>query len=435
MRQILTMLMVVITTFIVVQPVEAHPTGIPIVDLGIKLDETSLVYSANVPALVIDPLVGEQVSAGSALPCSRGEIQEFFAQTCPVKIDGIEVRPVLVSIEFESPELPTQDGGPYDEATPERGVPGPMAWWVNARIALAYSTKGDPRQVSMVWNVFTGEAVEQSDFVLPMNDVYGEFQGANPDEVLAVADLFGKKTILKFTPDEPGYTWHADGLASRAGAMADVPIASRGTITLPLIPIVAGLLLMLLLLATRAERARHSLAAVAAAIILLAGVAGQNVGRVTVSKVWRGIEIPDEARALELFAALHKNVYRAFDYETEDGIYDALAHSVSGDLLDEIYNDVYQGLVMRDQGGAVSKIERVVILRSEKEDAAEVNRREPQFNVSCDWRVLGLVEHWGHAHRRVNEYSAIYTLTPVGDEWKISAVEMRDQKRVTGKSK
>jgi hypothetical protein len=52
--------------------------------------------------------------------------------------------------------------------------------------------------------------------------------------------------------------------------------------------------------------------------------------------------------------------------------------------------------------------------------------------MSCNWRVLGLVEHWGHVHRRINEYSAIYTLTPFGNQWKISGVEMTDQKRITG---
>ncbi|MBD3320640.1 MAG: hypothetical protein GF350_06055, partial [Chitinivibrionales bacterium] len=48
---------------------------------------------------------------------------------------------------------------------------------------------------------------------------------------------------------------------------------------------------------------------------------------------------PGEARAL--FASLHRNIYRAFDYSTESEIYDALSKSVDGDLLTGIYTEVY----------------------------------------------------------------------------------------------
>ncbi len=130
---------------------------------------------------------------------------------------------------------------------------------------------------------------------------------------------------------------------------------------------------------------------------------------------------------------MHRNVYRAFDYETEDSIYDALAQSVSGAFLDEIYNDVYQGLILSEEGGAICKIERVEILESRMQESTSARSADLQFRMSCSWRVLGLVEHWGDAHRRINEYSAIYTLTPLGDQWKISGVDITDQQRVTGK--
>ncbi|MDP6629483.1 MAG: hypothetical protein QGH29_00695, partial [Kiritimatiellia bacterium] len=107
--------------------------------------------------------------------------------------------------------------------------------------------------------------------------------------------------------------------------------------------------------------------------------------------------------------------------------------SVSGELLDEIYTDVYQSLVLQDQGGAICKIENVEMLESKMmAPDPDVEDGGVAFSVSCRWEVKGLVEHWGHAHRRVNRYGADYTLRPFGDAWRIYDVEMNEQDRITG---
>ena len=91
-------------------------------------------------------------------------------------------------------------------------------------------------------------------------------------------------------------------------------------------------------------------------------------------------------------------------------------------------------MILSEEGGAICKIERVEILESHMQAAPEERGANLPFRMSCKWRVLGLVEHLGHVHRRINEYSAIYTLTPSGNQWKISGVEMTDQQRVTVKT-
>ncbi len=296
----------------------------------------------------------------------------------------------------------------------------------------------------MGWNLFTEDALAETTIpgLMSFDQSFSSSQSMNadgvmttgsPDEVIAVFTAFGRKKYVVFNVSEPGYVWHADGRTSRADLMAVVPNAAEKTIRLPIVPMVAGALLLSLLLAVRAARMSRGFATVALVIVLIAGLAGQNVGRIEIKQFWRaGMKVPDEAEAKEIFAALHRNVYRAFDYETEDSIYDALAQSVSGVFLDEIYNDVYQGLILSEEGGAICKIERVEILDSHMHAAPEERGANSQFRMSCNWRVLGLVEHWGHVHRRINEYSAIYTLTPFGHQWKISGVEMTDQKRITG---
>ena len=56
---------------------------------------------------------------------------------------------------------------------------------------------------------------------------------------------------------------------------------------------------------------------------------------------------PADARAV--FEALHRNLYRAFEADTEDEIYDVLKQSVDASLLQEVYLDIYESLILREQ--------------------------------------------------------------------------------------
>jgi len=427
--------------------VYAHPSTVPLVELKVSLTDYALTYEARIPTFAIEPLAGYSLSEGetlATLPTSRDELEAFFARACPVKIDGIAVRPVLADLTICAPELPPAGYGgppPGDYAGGQNATPSPgrPAKWVEAKMELVYSTKGTPRQVSMAWNVFTADGADALGLLNPFGpDTFGGsdagLTAGSPDEVIAVSELMGRRSFLTFTPEEPEYVWHSDVKARRADLMAVVPNATEKTISLPTVPIAATLLLIVFLVAARSGNRPRGLVAFATLMVLLVGILGRDVGRVEMKQFWRGgIEIPDEAEAKEIFAALHKNVYRAFDYETEDAIYDALAQSVSGGLFDEIYTDVYQSLVLQDQGGAICKIENVEMLESKMmAPDPDVESGGAAFRVSCRWEVKGLVEHWGHAHRRVNRYVAVYTLRPFGDAWRIYDVEMNEQERMLG---
>jgi len=179
------------------------------------------------------------------------------------------------------------------------------------------------------------------------------------------------------------------------------------------------------------------LAAIVLGVTLVAGVAGHSSCRaIIVSLRNKSTQIPDEARAKEIFAGVHSNVYRAFDYETEDEIYNALAQSVAGELLDGIYADVYQNLVSQEFGGSRCVIEKVDILECRMLNSTPgKGNRSAQFKMFCNWRVSGSVEHLEHVHQRVNEYSAVYLLKLVEKKWKISDVEIREQNRIVEEEK
>jgi hypothetical protein len=138
-----------------------------------------------------------------------------------------------------------------------------------------------------------------------------------------------------------------------------------------------------------------------------------------------------EAQAQAVFAALHKNVYRAFDCRNESDVYDALAESVAGPLLRKLYLKVRRGLEMQEQGGAIARIQEVKILEGTRQPLpAGPARDRCGFGFQCRWTVSGTVEHWGHIHTRTNEYEAKFTVEPRDNVWKITSLEVLHEQRL-----
>ncbi len=131
-------------------------------------------------------------------------------------------------------------------------------------------------------------------------------------------------------------------------------------------------------------------------------------------------------RARRSRKSLLRNVYRAFDYHNESDIYDALARSVQGDLLADLYLKIKQGLIMQEQGGAVARVQEVRVVKTEATEGGSKNG----FAERVTWQVEGTVEHWGHIHARVNEYSADLEIEPAGGSWKITALNVSRQSQV-----
>jgi hypothetical protein len=151
------------------------------------------------------------------------------------------------------------------------------------------------------------------------------------------------------------------------------------------------------------------------------------------------VPLPDLAEARAVFEPLHTNIYRAFDYTRDEDVYDALAASVDGALLERLFDEVYRSLVMQEEGGAVSRVERVRHLDTNVREvgvsevaAASAAATQPRaaFVVDARWQVDGAVYHWGHAHFRTNEYRAEYTVAATERGWRIVASRMLEQRRV-----
>ncbi len=133
----------------------------------------------------------------------------------------------------------------------------------------------------------------------------------------------------------------------------------------------------------------------------------------------------DDSKAITL--SLLKNVYRAFDFREEEDVYDKLGISVSGDLLKDVYLQSRKSMVIEQAGGAHAKVKQVEVLET---DVKESNKQKGGLDVRTKWTAIGSVGHWGHIHTRQNVYDAILTLAVVDGSWKITGIELLEEKRV-----
>jgi len=134
----------------------------------------------------------------------------------------------------------------------------------------------------------------------------------------------------------------------------------------------------------------------------------------------------DDATRAALAETLLRNVYRGFDYRSESDIYDALAQSVQGELLADLYLKIKQGLIIQEQGGAVARVKEVKVTKSEP----ATGQVKDGFVERVTWQVEGTVEHWGHIHTRVNEYTADLGIVANHGAWKINLMDVVKQSQV-----
>jgi hypothetical protein len=372
--------------------------GPPIwVELLIEEDAVTLTLSGEPDAL--ETCLGAELDLVAPVSeAARVAAEEGFgvllSERAVLSIDG---RPV--PMELSELELPVDD-------------PDGDGWLIvsaRCRVPLA----SPPRNVGVVWQAYDGAEFMDEVFV-PLTILWGR----------KVQGLF----VLE--PAEPEYVWHRpeDGVGrARALEPAIIEVAPTSR-RVPLLSIAVALTSVGVWVVMRR---RPSPTPVRIALVC-GGLVGagllRDVGTIEVGSARREVvALPARDQAFEIFETLHRNVYDAFAARTEDEIYDLLAVSVDLAILDEIYADVYDGLILREEGGAISEVESLDVL---DRDVVLADFGAPEFDVTWHWRVNGLVSHWGHLHRRTNEYRAKYRVHHDGRAWKIADATVLEQRRV-----
>ncbi len=327
---------------------------------------------------------------------ARDTVASLLAKHGTLEIDGIGVKPTLQRLDFYG-----LDFTDFARQGPKKRL---SAITARAGAILSYSCKGAPGTVKLTW------------------DMYNGFMPALYTTVYAY-DRTLQKVFAEYDKD---FTWENPGQPPRP-PVTQVNVKAR-TGPLPTKTMVAGL--GLLAFAALLIPARRGVPR-ALKWLLTAGLVASSVvcwsSSATMPMPWPVFEPPvSEEDGRAIFGALHANIYRAFDYQRESDIYDVLARSVSGDLLEDLYLQIHEGMRMQEQGGAVARVKAVRLL----EGALDGRARPDAFSYRCRWEVEGTVEHWGHIHTRTNRYEARFGVAVVDGSWKITRLEVLDEARV-----
>jgi hypothetical protein len=320
----------------------------------------------------------------------KQKVADFFVQNLDVNINGESITPVLDRVNFLERTLRTST-----VITPPRELDASAA---TLGVIYLQPMTGYPQEAKVTWNHFidrveripaaaTDEAGPLRFFLVP------------DDNVLWWKNFLKNPTMPTLVDVQPPPSF-AERSASTLGWIA--------------LAVMAFFVIRTCISAARGRTSWRGAVAVAAAFIAIAG------GSFVVTQSSR----IDDQRSQEIVGALLHNVYRAFDFREEEIIYDTLAHSVSGDLLTQTYLETRRGLELASQGGARAKVQEIEMLEVDAESEG------PGFRATSTWNVAASVGHWGHIHQRRNRYVAELTVEPVDGVWKITSLELIEEKRL-----
>lgn len=394
----------------------AHPQDGPHVDLRFEILEDAVVARVSMNLVFLDELVETPRELPEAITDRervgvRAALLEHLRTAHPLIVNGNVIEP-------EASEVTVADPDPaLLPLFPRSGMRGLR----KIEMTLTYPLAAPATKVAFVWKTY------------PLN-ILVDTELPPPLEIAAELTAQGRREQLLFTVDEPEYIWHAP-LASEADPLDAVPAPPAAAVwRLPLVTIGVSVVWVFALLCAAVLRRRPAAPAVffTAVLVAVTGYLTRDFGTVAVERPG-GPALPTDAEAIEIFAPLHANIYRAFEYVEEGDVYDTLARSVGADMLDQLYRQVYESLVMREEGGAVGRVREVRPLRGTVESvgivATEAGPR-PGFTVEYEWEVDGAVVHWGHAHERTNAYLARYGVTATDDGWRITGTQIIEQRRI-----
>lgn len=326
---------------------------------------------------------------------SAEPILEFLRASQTVRINGEEIAPELDHLRFHGPE--PMDFAMDGPEKPVRTHSGRVA------IILYHPSKEIPRELEFTWTHFTGL----------------EFVDSN---------------LYPFEKPREGFRLHAsapdlhwEGVPEiEATAMRLPPVPSASTLRVPALSLLA--ILMAILIMIRVRGAKHLRRTVPALILLGLAWLVHPLANFDTGLPLRSPEPLDEPGVVALLESLKKHIYHAFEERDEERIYDSLARSVSGDLLEDLYLQVRQSLRVEDQGGAIARVREIEVIEAKTDDWTPSPL--PVLSVDATWNTTGTLEHWGHIHTRTHQYRSRFQIVGTPRGWKITAYQPLRQERL-----
>jgi hypothetical protein len=394
----------------------------------------------------------QDLSAAESERTLRGA-EEFLERGLRIRADGVELTGVV-----EHAEMAAEPDAALAALFPRTG----RRALIRASVLVVYATQKAAGEVEFTWSGYPRDVMGDGGLNA------GGVGGAENDGAAARAPMVLEAqiqtdegvSIVRFSEPEPVVRWSRDADAA-AHRLVDVPgVPGVGGLggglggpgrTLPGLSI--GLVGLALAWVTAAGAMgvlrRAAVPTVAACVALLIGAVAVRDRMAVAAPGWvpawathRGAGgvggvgvLMTEAERVAVFDALHTNLYRAFSSPDAGVVYDALAATLDGPLIDPMYNAIFRSLVDAEQGGELGVVTAVRAVTTTieplpEESGGRLEMGDLAFRAVRTWRVDGTVYHWGHSHTRTFEYEAAFDVAPTPAGWRVVGHELRAQRRV-----
>lgn len=377
-------------SFIYIEPAEVrHEVLIPLANLKMVLP-----MEHKDPAFID---VDEQDAV-------RQSIIGWLTDVNPTTVNGQPVQPEFSRVDFYGLDL--KDFASQAEARKVSLLNGRVG------IIMTYRPVGDAvKEVSMTWDKFHSSVVRKIQSV-----------------VFSYPDTLSRFEFSRFNKAEDNvFAWQVDPAAlPKAVEVVDVHQPEPTRMSLPIGTVVLAVLALVVQLFSMASISRISVAMCVMATVMWPFLRTDVVNPFSPPPPIAADE------AIQVFESLHGNAYRALDFGTEDRIYEVLETAVDGELLETLYLQLRESLAMKEQGGAVARVQSVTYGEGEPRTFAP-NLDWPGFQFRSRWTVEGTVEHWGHVHERKNQFCALFSVEPRDGLWKITDMQIEEQESVASK--
>eukprot|EP00913_Durusdinium_trenchii_P006335 g5947.t1 len=346
----------------------------------------------------------------------RAMFESYLLGQVRVTIDGEAAAPRLENVQLNltpDPQLVV--------LYPKMGMRALM----RCSAVIVYESDAMPEHVELTW---PGYPVDQlAAEIEPGSEVRMVLEGQVRAE--------GVVELVRYSEADPTVEWSAGGIAARflpTPAAPDAVGGARvGSVSLGLagVTLLCGVWLVVSLVRAKGR----ALPLVALVVSAGAGYAARGVAPIDAPWGGGGVELPGREFCERVFRPLHLNMYRSFDYTDESDVYDALAGSVEGPLLEALYTQIYASLVQGEQGGMLGIITGIEPMELAIDDirlGAVDGADAIVFSATHRWRVEGTVYHWGHSHTRTIEYLARYEVAGLDQGWRFVGHEVLEQTRL-----
>ena len=331
----------------------------------------------------------------------KKRVGEFLLQHSKVTIDGKKIRPILDRTSFVKYTMTRT----FFIDQPERM---PLNTAMIGAI-VTYPTKGIPQEVTVDWDLF-------SDRIQKVPTMATDPAGPFPSFV---------------TPEDNVLTWQNFLKKYRMPTVAKVVVDDSLTkMGLPMGSLLILVILIPFAFIIRKQKKRNKSIRghlIVVCLLVVGGVLLLPYFHVSVARPSVMAPKITDKEAVVILEDLLKNIYRSFDFREEEDVYDRLATSATGDLLTDIYLQNRKSMVVTQAGGARAKVKEIEI---QDVSVKHLDDRPLALLFHSKWTAMGTVGHWGHIHTRKNQYEANITVEPVDGAWKITDLELLEEKRI-----